>query len=165
MLITADDISGMASPGWECGGSDFEVLEEGFEEVLEEDCSEIDLVEPEKGAPGPEEEPEKPVRYTDGCREGLTTLTICTRLKNEKMTETNRMEQEFSAILRTYPKNSQTSHRNTWRYIALWASFLSQGLRTKFTEEMETLRKQSVDLRHALVQSISERETQPAMGQ
>ena len=117
MLITADDISGMASPGWECGGSDFEVLEEGFEEVLEEDCSEIDLVEPEKGAPGPEEEPEKPVRYTDGCREGLTTLTICTRLKNEKMTETNRMEQEFSAILRTYPKNGSDFSS---QYVALY---------------------------------------------
>ncbi|UEO00429.1 helix-turn-helix domain-containing protein [Acidiferrobacter thiooxydans] len=122
MRITIDDIAGMASPGWEGEGcdSDLEVLdlEEDFGEVLKRDdsYSELDFdTERERGEPKPadpeaepeepELEPEKPIRYTDGCREGVTTLEICTRLKNEKMTEKNRLEQEFAAILKTYPKN------------------------------------------------------------
>jgi DNA-binding CsgD family transcriptional regulator len=112
MLITANDIADMASPGWECG-SDFEVeaLEEGFGEadVLEDDYSELDLSDTRgRGEPEPEAEPEpegKPIRYIDGCRDGLTTLEICTRLKNERMTEKNTIEQEFAAIRRTYPEN------------------------------------------------------------
>ena len=35
----------------------------------------------------------------------MTTFEICERLKNERMTEKNLIEQEFLAILRTYPKN------------------------------------------------------------
>jgi DNA-binding CsgD family transcriptional regulator len=116
MLITIDDIAGMASPGWEgCGGLDFEVLEdlEGFAEVLEDDYSEIDELDfadtaRERDEPEPEAaEPEatKPIRYVDGHREGSTTVEICERLKNERMTEKNRLEQEFFAILQTYPQN------------------------------------------------------------
>ena len=113
MHITLADIEGMASPGWECG-SDIEVLGEdleGFGEVLEgdEDYAEIDFSDAARGEPEPELEPEdetaKPVRYADGQREGSTTFEICTRLKNERMTGKNLMEQEFAAIRRTYPKD------------------------------------------------------------
>ncbi len=113
MHITLADIEGMASPGWEGCGSDLEVLdlEEGFTEVFEnEDYSELDLSDTApsvRGEPEPEPEPEaeKPIRYVDGCREGSTTFEICERLKNERMTGKNRLEQEFLAILQTYPKN------------------------------------------------------------
>ena len=114
MRITIDDIAGMASPGWECGGLDFEALAEGFEEVEvleQDDYSEIDFSDTEtsvRDEPEPEAaEPEaaKPIRYVDGHREGSTTVEICERLKNELMTEKNRLEQEFEAIRRTYPKD------------------------------------------------------------
>ncbi len=113
MRITIDDIAGMASPGWECGGLDFEALAEGFEEVevLEDEnyseIEELDLSDTARVRDEPEPEVEKPIRYTDGCREGKTTQEICERLKKEKMTEKDRLEQEFFAILQTYPKNGR----------------------------------------------------------
>ena len=104
MLITLADIEGMASPGWGCGSDPGEALDEGFGEVLGEE----DYSDSESDLAAAQNEPEgeiKPVRYADGRREGLSTLEICTRLKNEKMTGENRREQEFLAILQTYPRN------------------------------------------------------------
>ena len=109
MRITAADIEGMASPGWECG-VDLDV-DFGGEVLGDEDYSEINFAatkgRADEAAPAPEEtETIKKVAYSaDGRREGLSTLEICTRLKNEKMTGENRREQEFLAILQTYPRN------------------------------------------------------------
>lgn len=83
MRISLEDIEDMASPGWGCEpDTDLELLD------LEDEGLE-----------------DKPVSYTDGRRDGLSTLEICTRLKHEKMTGKNRLEQEFAAILKTYPRN------------------------------------------------------------
>ena len=113
MLITLADIEGMASPGWGCGSDPGEALDEGFGEVLGEE----DYSDSESDLAAAQNEPEgeiKPVRYADGRREGLSTLEICTRLKNEKMTGENRREQEFLAILQTYPRNGADFKILTW---------------------------------------------------
>ncbi len=108
MHITLDDICGMASPGW---GEDVEVLDEDRGEVLDEssgdDYNEIAFNLRAKSEYRPEDEkPDVKGLYTDGGeREGLSTNEICDLLKNVRMTKKNLLEQEFSAILKTYPKN------------------------------------------------------------
>lgn len=101
MHITLEDIFDMASPGWgEGSDSDLEILDlevlEDFGEIEEKD-SEVEKDE-EDGPPA--------VRYDGrGRREGMSTLDICTRLKNDRMTIYTRLSLEFQAILEIYPKN------------------------------------------------------------
>ena len=112
MHITADDICGMASPGW--GGSAVEIpdlLDDLDGEVLEsgdsgdDDYEEIGL---KKAVPEEKPEPEqtkKRFRYgDDGRREGLSTIEICNYYKN-RMLRKDRLEQEFLAIRKIYPEN------------------------------------------------------------
>ncbi len=55
------------------------------------------------GWEGSEDESFEEVAYDGrGRREGMSTAAICARLQNEHV---SRFEREFSAILRTYPKN------------------------------------------------------------
>jgi DNA-binding CsgD family transcriptional regulator len=113
MHITADDICGMASPGWG-SGLDFEVpdlLDEGLDvEVKDDQDSEDDYAEIGLKKAVPEEKPEpepgkKRFRYgEDGRREGLSTLEICNYYKN-RMLRKDRLEREFLAINKIYPKN------------------------------------------------------------
>ena len=93
----------MASPGWGeyQEDEDFEVLEEEeFGEVEEEDGEEEEV----ESKDGEEEKEERFVVRFDGHgrREGMSTADICDRLKSAHV---SKFEREFSAILKTYPKN------------------------------------------------------------
>lgn len=114
MHITLADLEGLAAPEW--GGLGVEIPdldvwdkdldgESTDDQDSEDDYKEIGL---KKAVPEEKPEPEqtkKRFRYgEDGRREGLSTLEICTRLKNRPLRR-DILEQEFFAIRKIYPAN------------------------------------------------------------